>query len=822
MRVELLLQIGIATLIALSATVMGMGERSVAIPLIAIAMTATSVYVTDYKGWLRLNATMANIAAFLAVIISLFQLQFLDRDSWLLTIAHLLTYWQFVLLFQEKSDRHYWLLLTSSVLQVTVAAALNLELWFGLILIVYLFVGLGCLMLLFRLEQTDRATAKGPPAQRGSRFLSFLAALWSYALRGTLVYGSPPPGHFQPGMQADGGLNRVYAGFAKRLCGMFAVCLVITTVVFLLLPRGGYAHWDRIRGFPQRVSGFSSSMDINDIGQILNNSQQVMQVRYYDFHSGEPYQLQGTPYLRGNVLSRYNDGRWERRYFLGEPVPMTHAPPADATGLVRQVIEIEPMNTGRRGELPVLFGGFPWATSAPNENVRVNESQMLLVRAHGTDGRRLHYELVGWGFEGGHPPREYPNYRLRRFGWQSRDFLTQRTLRTEEFARLIQMPEPPRGKELRYLKALATRLVGPLPLDVREEEPQPGLYSKVAPLHEAYERLPADEVRRRALRLESHLRDSGEFSYSLSARRTRNDLDPVEEFLEIRKEGHCEFFASALALMLRSQKIPARVVCGFAGGEWNGMGEFYQFRQYHAHAWVEAYLPGGRWIRLDATPPDARAEVVAQQETQFAVLRQMTDYLDNIWAGYVLGMDDTRQDEIVYKPIREFFFAIVNPQEWQVVVADAWAHLKAGNFAYFWNGLWSRQGGLMLAGLLLVVLLGTLLVRWLLARRRGQTARRVPPGQEFYFRLEKLLAQYNYVRPPHQTPREFAAAVGGALAGRLAAQQAAAVPQRIAEVFYRVRYGNRELDDFQRKRVEADLAELAAALSDRSPNGRKP
>ena len=75
--------------------------------------------------------------------------------------------------------------------------------------------------------------------------------------------------------------------------------------------------------------------------------------------------------------------------------------------------------------------------------------------------------------------------------------------------------------------------------------------------------------------------------------RSTADLDPVEDFLVNRKKGHCEYFASALALLLRSIDIPSRMVNGFKGGDWNELTETMNVRQKHAHSWVEAYIGRG-------------------------------------------------------------------------------------------------------------------------------------------------------------------------------------------------------------------------------------
>ena len=102
------------------------------------------------------------------------------------------------------------------------------------------------------------------------------------------------------------------------------------------------------------------------------------------------------------------------------------------------------------------------------------------------------------------------------------------------------------------------------------------------------------------------MRDSGRFSYSLHMEVKDSSLDPVEDFLVNRKEGHCEYFASALALLLRSIDIPARVVNGFKGGDWNDLTQTMNVRQKHAHSWVEAYVgdESGPQAHLDHARPD--------------------------------------------------------------------------------------------------------------------------------------------------------------------------------------------------------------------------
>ena len=105
----------------------------------------------------------------------------------------------------------------------------------------------------------------------------------------------------------------------------------------------------------------------------------------------------------------------------------------------------------------------------------------------------------------------------------------------------------------------------------------------------------------------------------------------LDEFLFINKKGHCEYFASAMAVLLRLNDIPARIVNGFSGGEWNELGNYMIIRQKHAHSWVEAYLPGEGWAVFDPTPPDPAAVNPASSR-----LSHSLDLMRLYWQRYVV------------------------------------------------------------------------------------------------------------------------------------------------------------------------------------------
>jgi protein-glutamine gamma-glutamyltransferase len=108
----------------------------------------------------------------------------------------------------------------------------------------------------------------------------------------------------------------------------------------------------------------------------------------------------------------------------------------------------------------------------------------------------------------------------------------------------------------------------------------------------------ADDPRAKLAAIEQHLQS---FGYSLDVRRNAH-YDSVVDFLLLHREGHCEMFASAMALLARAQGIPARVVTGYRGGDVNRVGGYTIVRERNAHAWVEAWVDG-QWRSFDPTPP---------------------------------------------------------------------------------------------------------------------------------------------------------------------------------------------------------------------------
>jgi hypothetical protein len=310
-----------------------------------------------------------------------------------------------------------------------------------------------------------------------------------------------------------------------------------------------------------------------------------------------------------------------------------------------------------------------------------------------------------------------------------------------------------------------------------------------------------DGITARARALEAFLRDSGQFSYTLQMTVVDPKLDPVLDFLVNRKAGHCEYFASALALLLRSVDIRTRLVNGFKGGDWNQLTTTLNVRQKHAHSWVEAYA-GKKgpdhdpiWITLDPTPAAERTKSIAQVGGLAGNFRPLTDSLRHIWIFYVIGYDGDRQEKLIYGPMR----TIANELKSLYMRLGSWLRKSFARLFLFpdINSFISIRGffavfivGLLLVGLARVFfrLLAPLL-RWLRGPVSGPAS--LSAGTLFYRRFAQILAGIDLERTPTETQGEFALRAHKVLATQ--GQQSdsiAEVPREVVDAFYRIRFGH--------------------------------
>ncbi len=780
MHAERLLQIMIALQVALGTWLLGLGERTATLPVLATIVAASSVYVTDIRGWIRLAKGPSNSLAILFLGVAAWDAWRLETENGLLAVANLLVYLQFILQYQQKRPRTYWLLISLSLLQTAVATALSLQLVFGAILVAYMFVALASLMLLTIEQERRRApvAASGvlailtPEADR-----ALPRSRWPLAGLHSALAAHSPSGDLGESVIAAGALRHV----GLLGCGV----LLLSGLVFFGLPRATRTPWRPTGSSVETVIGADDTVTLDEVTSVSQNPEEVMRVRFFDHAGNDVYRPLGNLYFRGLVLVDYARGAWRQHPADEQDAERLAPSPPPLPNLVRQEITIEPLPTN------ILYCVYPLDSSS-NRNVLLDSTSRRLLRPRYYQSSRFSFDIVTSGFANSrqapvtHEPGALPMGRLRQ-------------LSSAGFA----------GDRFPQLQRLAADTVRDLP---------------------------EHDIIGRARALERYLARSNEFRYSYQFVRVDRDLDPIEDFLVNGRAGNCECFATALALMLRSVDIPARLIVGFKDGDWNRFGDFCQVRQLHAHAWVEAFVPSealpadgtwqhGGWLRLDPTPAGGRGGQLAQVGPVRAAVRQLTDYAGFLWASYVLGMDSSKQQTEIYLPISRgvasVVAAITNRDRWEL----AWVVVKdlLGVDRWTWyQGYWFnwRAGLASMAVMLASVYLyrGLNWLLWRLGWRRLRPADsrdRRAVEVEFYRRLEQLLARRGLRRGSCETQREFALAAAGHLADSTETRAAARLPLWLAEAFYQVRFGRLPLDPVKDDAVRRALVELDAALAPR-------
>jgi transglutaminase-like putative cysteine protease len=264
---------------------------------------------------------------------------------------------------------------------------------------------------------------------------------------------------------------------------------------------------------------------------------------------------------------------------------------------------------------------------------------------------------------------------------------------------------------------------------------------------------------------------STRYRYALAKPETSRE--PLEEFLFHRGSGNCEYFAAAMAVMLRTLDVPARVVGGFQRGEWNPYGRYFMVRLSDAHAWVEAYFDGPGWVTFDPSP---RSSALPGQPSALAL------YLDAVrmrWYRYVVNwslQDQRLLASTVQRQARDARLAVRWPIEWR-------------------SKLW----------LLIPVAVGAVLVLGWVIWRFGrideirQTGVRPP---RFYERALRALARRGVSPEPAETARQFWDRA------RLTTPACAEPLARITTTYERVRFGLRAATEDEMREVERCLLAL--------------
>ena len=493
---------------------------------------------------------------------------------------------------------------------------------------------------------------------------------------------------------------------------------VVAGGLFFVLPRVGLATLPLRARMGQMITGFSERVELGAYGSILTDSNVVMRV-----HLPDEVQPDRLPNLRwrGVVLDTFDGEAWSVRHPRHTRLVRPNAGGFDVgllrgTGrFLRQEVFLEPIASEAVFAAPrILRVTMPASIVAMDDMGAVSVSSL---------GARLRYSVES--------ELEAP----------------------EAAGAAIARPAPPLNilQLERYLQlpTLAPAI--------------PALARQVAGGQVDHAEI--------AARVEAFLRE--QFRYSLDIERV-SQLDPLQEFLFVRRSGHCEYFAAAMAVMLRSLGVPARVVNGFQRGEWNPYGQYFIVRYSDAHSWVEAYLPGAGWVSFDPTPR-ATVDPLANRAPMFL-------YLDSIrlqWHRYVVNW--SLRDQI--RAVQSVQLRLAGLRGW------------SGRLDPESRAALARAGALALVGL---VGAGGLWAVWRHRAGRSHGGRRAPA---FYRRALRAAARRGLRPGAGETAREFR--------GRVAAlgPAADAAFTRLTALYEDARFGGSEPS--RDELVEADACVAA-------------
>jgi transglutaminase-like putative cysteine protease len=513
--------------------------------------------------------------------------------------------------------------------------------------------------------------------------------------------------------------------FLLLTCLLSVPIFVFTAVLFVLFPRVGLSFLWLNHSRTERMVGFSERVDLGGVGRLRSDPTIVMRVEPPGLGVSPPARI--ALYLRGATFDRYDGRAWSRSGSSKE-LPVDQAgrfirirrfPDASRDRVMR--VDLEPIDP------PVVF--------LPLDAVAVE----VVTAPAGLDRA---------------PPRLYTGVDgvLR---YQSPDL---RGLRYDVSLPTVYEPSHQELEPAERARYLAL----------------PALPPRIGELAEGWTRGLGDPMER-ARAIEAKLRKGYRYDLDSPSGAAKN---PLDDFLFSSKRGHCEFYSTAMTVMLRSLGVPARNVTGFVGGTFNRFSRSYVVRQGDAHSWVEVWSDGAGWTRFDPTPP---SEAIPRSEISgaFAVLRDFVEALGQRWSRHVVGYD-LRLQLGLYGELQNTYRRLVPSSSPLNRVLGSprrllFTLLAVAGLAYGLRELWRL-------------------------RRRGEKVdertegeRRASSAVELYQSLERVLAVRGVARPPGTPPLAHAKALDAL--GHPFSPEVLDLTER----YLRARFGGEHLDLAQRR-----------------------
>lgn len=386
-------------------------------------------------------------------------------------------------------------------------------------------------------------------------------------------------------------------------------CIIIAILIFLVMPRslGGSTLGQWGGASESLTTGFAEDVELGRPGRITSSTTPVLRMTIRD-RNDQPIGANDSKaiYLRGSVLTQYSQGRWIPHHDQGIPTtfrtrilePSQSLPLVSDASRANWTREYQIAFNNQEQNYGYLFSPWkPLEIKASTKQARVGidpNTRMILLAS-----------------------QPVPTYTVRTAD-QEFDAIS--------FPESYPRPSVSQQGVTPQIAQLATEVVSRAGIDPNPET-----------------RLPEQDIQ--AIRaIETHLRT--QYKYTLLSEPVPAGQDATEWFLFDRKEGHCEYYASAFTLMTRSLGIPARVITGYVAAEYNDVTGSYTVRESNAHAWAEAMVSPDLWRTFDGTPQSDFHDIHEPEPSLFRSVAKFYEAIEQAWVTAFIGYDSDSRSTV--------------------------------------------------------------------------------------------------------------------------------------------------------------------------------
>ncbi|MBI5747085.1 MAG: DUF3488 domain-containing protein [Nitrospirae bacterium] len=550
----------------------------------------------------------------------------------------------------------------------------------------------------------------------------------------------PSPPFNKGGMGGLSGEKIVDLRFFLLTNSVAVAAFIITILIFFIIPRFGIGFMQKKSDDRLRTSGFTERIDLGDIGPIKLDNTMVMRVRIPDYNDS----LKDRIYWRGVTFNFYDGRSWSNKLVqkfspkINDRGEFTIREGSGEGGLYQEII-LEPLDT------TVIFGASHIIRLSANLP-SIKEDMMGSVYIPYASFTRLQYSA---------------------------------------YSKIDLISEEDRDLESASYPVFINKFYLQLP-DGSEE------------IGDLARRVSSGSktITGKIDAIERYLKTN--YRYTLDVK-PHGEKNPIEDFLFVQKAGYCEYYATAMVVMLRSIGVPARLVTGFLQGEWNEIGGYFTVRQKDAHSWVEAYLPGSDWVTFDPTP----AILIEDQRTALSLLSKYIDSIRLRWDRYIINYSLKDQTEAIRKTREKIRSMEGGFQMIYESIKRYMLNIKGGI---------TDISRISIRTVMLLSLYFLLLaISVYLYIRKGYRPFRLFPGTgadknsqivELYKKMLKLLEKRGIIKENNKTPLEFAISLN------TIKEENSREVFELTETYYRVRFGQQPLSREEISRISEILQKI--------------